>query len=427
MKSLHYLNLKYRPKPNDLVCRFKVIPAKGYSLAKAAENCALESSIGTWTDIATMNPTVAKRLKPSVYKLNPKKQEVYISYPVELFEQDNMCSILSSIAGNIFGMKAVRGLRLLDIKFPKAVVDCFPGPQFGIQGIRKLTKIKKRPLVGTIVKPKVGLSEAQHAQVAYDAWTGGLDVVKDDENLSSMSFNNFQKRMRATFAKRDKAEDLTGHKKIYMPNITAELNEMLKRAEYVKKMGGEYIMVDILTIGWSALHTLVKAKMGMVFHAHRAGHAMFTRHPDQGMSMLVVAKLCRLLGMDQLHIGTANVGKMEGSADEVVEIEENIEKPLTKENPKGFALGQNWHGLKPILAVASGGLHPGGVPKLIKHMGTDIVAQFGGGCHGHPDGTYAGAKAILQAVEGTLKGVPLRKYAQDHEELGKAVKKWGVV
>ena len=231
--------------------------------------------------------------------------------------------------------------------------------------------------------------------------------------------------MQLTFAARDKAEKETGCKKIYMPNITAELNEMLARAEYVKKLGGEYIMVDIITIGWSALHTLVKANLGLIFHAHRAGHGMFTRHPDQGMSMLVIAKLCRLLGMDQLHIGTADIGKMEGSADEVIEIEENIEKAVTKENRQGFALGQNWHGLKPILAVASGGLYPGCMPKLVKRMGKDIVAQFGGGCHGHPDGTFAGAASILQAAEASVKKIPLKKYAKDHKELAKALKKWG--
>ncbi|MBW2999848.1 ribulose-bisphosphate carboxylase large subunit, partial [Candidatus Woesearchaeota archaeon] len=194
MKGLDYIDLKYRPQKNDVVCEYYVEPGLGLSLEKACQHIAGESSIGTWTTISTMSPAIAKKLKPSVFSINKKTNEVRIAYHSDLFEAGNMPEILSSIAGNIFGMKAVKNLRLQDIQFPKKIIDSFLGPQFGIEGIRKLTRIKNRPLVGTIVKPKVGLNEKQHAKVAYEAWAGGLDVVKDDENLSSMTFNNFRKR-----------------------------------------------------------------------------------------------------------------------------------------------------------------------------------------------------------------------------------------
>jgi ribulose-bisphosphate carboxylase large chain len=409
---LDYINLKYKPKRKDLVCEFYVEP-NGVSFEEAAENIAAESSIGTWTTISTMNEKIAHKLKPNVFYLNEKENIIKIAYPEELFEPGNMPQILSSIAGNIYGMKILKNLRLEDITFTKKLRESFPGPKFGIKGIRKLLKEKKRPLMGTIVKPKVGLDEKQHADVAYEAWVGGLDIVKDDENLSSMSFNNFYERVRQTLKARDMAEVKTGHKKIYMPNVTSETNEMLKRAKFVKQHGGEYVMIDILTAGWSALQTLRDSNLGLVIHAHRAGHAALTRNHQHGISMLAIAKIARLIGVDQLHIGTA-VGKMEGAALEVEAIENEVESNFIHENKKQHILEQRWGTIKPVFAVCSGGLHPGMTSELINLMGKNIIAQYGGGCHGHPDGTRAGAKAIKQSVEAVMKGKSLdRKVGQN--------------
>jgi len=395
------------------------------AIEKAAGHVALESSIGTWTDICTMNKRIAKTLKPSVFYINKKKNIIKIAYNENLFEKGNMPQILSSIAGNIFGMSALKNLRLIDISFPEPIVKSFKGPKFGIKGIRKITGIKKRPLTGTIIKPKLGLNEKEHAKVAYDAWVGGLDIVKDDENLTSMKFNNFNKRVIESLKMRNKAEKETGETKIYMPNVTAETNEMLKRAGFVKANGGRYVMVDIITSGWAALQTLRNADLGLVIHAHRAGHAAFTRNEKHGISMLAIAKIARLIGADQLHIG-AIVGKMTGTRHEVKDIRENIENQIIPQ--KGtHALEQKWHNIKPSLAVCSGGLHPGGIPSLMRIMGNNIVMQFGGGCHGHPDGTKAGAIAIRQALNSAIKKIPLKTYAKDHKELRRALDKFGII
>ena len=404
---LNYTNLKYKPTDKDLVCEFYVEPNK-VTMEKACEQVAAESSIGTWTTISTMNPRIAEKLRPTVFSV--KGNTVKIAYPQDLFEAGNMPEILSSIAGNIFGMKTVKNLRLNDIMFPKSIVKAFKGPRFGKEGVRKLTKVNNRPLCGTIVKPKVGLNPAEHAKVAYEAWAGGLDIVKDDENLSSMTFNKFETRIAKTLEARDNAQSETGEKKIYMPNITAETMKMLERAEYVKSLGGEYIMVDILTCGWAGLQTVRDANLNMIIHAHRAGHAAFTRNKKHGISMKVIGKVARVIGVDQLHIGTA-VGKMEGSADEVVDIKKGIEEEM--------------HGIRPVLAVSSGGLHPGHTPDLVKILGKDIVAQYGGGCHGHPEGTRAGAIAIRQSIEAATKGITLKEYAKSRPELALALKKWG--
>ncbi len=420
---LEYIDTKYKPR-NELICEYYLEPSKGISLNEACEHIAAESSIGTWTDIVTMNKRIATKLKPHVFSINKKTNEIKIAYPIELFEQGSIPQILSSIAGNIYGMKAIKNLRLQNITFPKSLTKSFPGPKFGIKGVRKLLKVKDRPLVGTIVKPKVGLTAEQHAKVAYNAWIGGCDIVKDDENLTNMTFNKFNKRVIETLKLRDKAEKITGEKKIYMPNITAETSEMIKRAHFVKDQGGEYIMIDIITAGWAALQTIRELDLGMVIHAHRAMHAALTKNPKHGISMLTIAKLARLAGVDQLHVGTA-VGKMEATPAEVQEIEEEIEEKIMLENKKHHVLEQKWYDIKPVFAVCSGGLHPGLVDKLIKLMSKNIIIQAGGGIHGHPDGTIAGARAMRQAVDAVLKDISLKKYAQTHVELKKALTKWG--
>jgi ribulose-bisphosphate carboxylase large chain len=335
--------------------------------------------------------------------------DVKIAYPIELFEKGNMPNILSSVAGNVFGLAALKNLRLNDLRLPEELVRSFNGPRYGIDGIRRILKVPKRPLVGTIIKPKLGLNTDDHAEVAHEAWAGGCDLVKDDENLASQSFNKFAARLRQTLRMRDQAERKTGERKMYLVNVTAETEEMLRRARLVKDSGGEYAMVDILTCGFSSIQTLRNQNLGLVLHAHRAGHAAFTRNPKHGISMKVISRIVRILGLDQLHVG-AVVGKMSETREEVLE---NVK-----------ALKEDIYSLKPVLPVASGGLYPRLVPSLIEIFGNDIVIQAGGGIHGHKDGTYAGARAMRQAVDATLEGKSLTEYATGHSELRVALKTW---
>lgn len=421
MSKYEYVDLKYRPKPSDLVAKYRIVP-NGVSFERACEHIAAESSIGTWTDVCTMSARIKNKLKPHVYDIDKRRRTAKIAYTSELFEHGNVAQILSSVAGNIFGMNAVASLRLLDISFPKCVIEANHGPAFGIGGVRKVTGVKRRPLVGTIIKPKVGLDSLGHADVAYSAWVGGLDIVKDDENLTSLVFNEFNERIRLTLRARDKAEVKTGERKFYMPNVTAETDEMLRRARFVKAHGGEYVMIDILTCGFSALQTLRDADLGLVIHAHRAMHGALTRNPEHGISMLTLAKIARLIGVDQLHIG-AIIGKMHGSGDEVLSIQEGVTGKTVKEDDKRDVLLQKWHGMKPVLPVASGGLHPGHVPGVAKYMGRDVVMQFGGGCHGHPKGTEAGGRAIRQAVE--MLGSKRKELPSEYGELREALSFWG--
>jgi len=226
--------------------------------------------------------------------MNEKEGRARIAYPIILFEIKSVPQILSSISGNIFSMKILNNLKFMDISFPREAIRGFSGPKFGVNGMRELLDIHDRPLCGTIVKPKVGLKSRDHAKVAYEAWMGGVDIVKDDENLTNQSFNPFRERVAETLAMRDKSEAETGEKKMYMANITAPTcKDMIERAEIVKANVGEYIMIDIIPVGWSALQTLREENesLGLVLHAHRCMHAALTRNPLQGISIQVIAKL----------------------------------------------------------------------------------------------------------------------------------------
>lgn len=408
MRYIDFVNLDYNPKETDLICKFYVEPHT-QPLQVIAGGVAAESSVGTWTELSTEKPYIKKK---AATVFNITNNEVEIAYPQELFEAGNMPNILSSVAGNVFGLEDIANLRLNDIIFPEKIVNSFSGPKYGIEGVRKALGVKKRPLVGTIVKPKLGLVTEDHAKVAYDAWRGGCDIVKDDENLSSQEFNKFEDRVLRTLEKRDKAEAETGEKKVYLINVSAETMEMIRRAEFIEDHCGRYMMIDILTCGWSGLQTMRNADYNLIIHAHRAGHAAFTRNPYHGINMVVIAKVARLLGVDQLHIGTA-IGKMSEKVDEVQRNKKAITEPMLN--------------VKSVMPVASGGLHPGMVPKLIEYIGWDQVIQAGGGIHGHPDGTVKGAMALRQAVDAVMEGKALSQYAEDHSELEKALIKWPVI
>jgi len=419
---LDFVDTDYRPSLNDLLCLFRVQPASGFTIQDAAGRVASESSVGTWTEVTTMKPRIRK-LMAKAYEIGGDL--VKVAYPLQLFELGNMPQIISSIAGNIFGMKAVQNLRLEDIRWPRRLLRSFRGPLLGISGVRRLLDVRKRPLTATVPKPKLGLTAKEHARTGYDAWVGGIDLLKDDENLSSQTFNKFKERVRECFRLRERAEKETGERKSYLINITAETQEMLRRAKAVADAGGDYVMVDILTAGWSALQTLRDQchDLKLAIHAHRAFHAAFTRNRLHGMSMLAVSDVARLIGVDQLHIGTV-IGKLESPREEVIGLRDNLQKARIEAG--SLSLGQDWGEVRPVFPTCSGGLHPGLVPELIKIVGADVIIQAGGGVWGHPEGGRAGAVALRQAIDVALGGEDLRDYARDHRELQRALETWSV-
>ena len=405
-KSYLHLGEKVDPKTHT-IASFSLRVEKGSDFEEVAGGIAAESSVGTWTRVETEIKEVFDRLHARVLTLDKKTGFLQIAYPLELFEEANLPQLLSSVVGNIFGLKEVANLKLLDLILPEKYVQSFAGPALGSSGIRKLTGIFSRPLIGCIVKPKLGLDPECQAKVVREVFEGGVDFVKDDENLTSQVFNPFQKRVKEIIKVIKEAKF---KKKIYAFNITAEARKMEERAEFVKSQGGNCVMIDFLTTGFAGLQSLRNKNYDLIIHGHRAMHAAFNRIPNHGISMLVLSKLARLAGVDSLHTGTV-VGKMEGEASEVTKINK-------------FLLGE-WYGIKPVLPVASGGLHPGLVPQAVKILGKEVLLNFGGGIHGHPKGSKAGATACLQAVEATQRRIPLLEYAKTHEELAIALEHWG--
>jgi len=416
----------YIPSDNELIAIFKVKPAKGLTLEDAAGRIASESSVGTWTTLSTLTPK-AREIMAKAFYLD-KNGIVKVAYPIELFELGSIPQLFSSVLGNIFGMRAIEKLRVLDIRFPEKYVRSFKGPAYGIQGVRGKLKVYKRPILATVPKPKVGMTPEEYGKAAYEILAGGMDLVKDDENLTSLPFCKFEDRAKAVMKAIDRAEKETGERKGWLANITAETDEMIKRLKLVADYGNGFVMVDILTTGFAALQTIrnLAEDHGLAIHAHRAFHAAFTRLSDHGVTFYLIAKISRLAGVDHIHIGT-NVGKMETDLKELRATEEVITKDEFDPGNDITKVRQKWFGLKPVFPVASGGLHPGVLPELIDFMGSDIIIQVGGGVTGHPDGPMAGGKAVRQALEAYYSGIPLEEYAKTHEELRKALEKWGKI
>lgn len=396
-------------KTRQIIAKFS-LAAVGEPFDRTAGGVAAESSVGTWTDVSLEEKDIWDKLHAKVIEMDEKTGLITVAYPLDLFEFGNIPQLLSSITGNIFGLKEISSLRLLDLELPEAYVKSYPGPALGLAGVRRLCGVAERPILGSIIKPKLGLTATKHADAAFAVLAAGLNFVKDDENLTSQSFNNFYARVDEVL-NRLKAKNYLeiGKAKIYAFNISSPYEEMMKRANYVRDQGGNCLMLDLLTVGFSGVCGIRNRNYGLMLHGHRAMHAAFTRSKEYGISMLVIAKLARLAGLDALHTGTV-VGKMEGGKDEVLAINNFLKS--------------EWFGLKPVLTVASGGLKPSDIPDLYRILGSDMLYNFGGGVHGHPDGSKAGAISVIQALEATVHNIPLSDYAKTHPELSKALEKW---
>lgn len=419
---LDFVKPGYRPSKSELDVLFHFNPAEGISKNEAIGRIASESSTGTWTTLFKMPPRM-KKLMATAHEVDGNY--VRVSYPLDLWEPGNAPQLLSGIAGNIFGMKALEGLRLIDVSLPQQYLKHFKGPKVSTAGLRSYFKVYNRPLTGAVPKPKIGFSAAEHAAIGMETWMGGFDLVKDDENLSSTPFNNFYERVKLMTKLRDKAEHETGEKKDALLNITAETDEMKKRAKFLHDHNWKYAMIDVVVTGTAAVQTLrnTLGDYNMAIHAHRAMHAAFDRVPTQGMSMQFLAKMMRMIGVDQLHAGTS-VGKLVGTRNEVKVVADTLRERNVRANGK-YLLNQKWGHIKPSFPVSSGGLHPGLVPDVLSVFGKECIILVSGGIHGHPRGTRAGAMATMQALEATQKKISLESYAHSHRELAEALGKWG--
>ena len=293
-----YWTPEYTPRDTDLLACFKVTPQAGVPREEAAAAVAAESSTGTWTTVWTDLLTDLDYYKGRAYCIEevPGDGEsfyAFIAYPIDLFEEGSVVNVLTSLVGNVFGFKALRALRLEDIRFPDAYVITCGGPPNGIQVERDKLNKYGRALLGCTIKPKLGLSAKNYGRAVYECLRGGLDFTKDDENVNSQPFMRWRDRFTFVAEAIDKAQAETGERKGHYCNVTAPTPEaMYQRAEYAKELGMPIIMHDFLTAGFCANTGLANwcRENGMLLHIHRAMHAVVDRHPKHGIHFRVLAK-----------------------------------------------------------------------------------------------------------------------------------------
>ena len=416
----------YIPLDSDILACFKIVPQAGVDREEAAAAVAAESSTGTWTTVWTDLLTDMDYYKGRAYRIEDVPGDdtaffAFIAYPIDLFEEGSVVNVFTSLVGNVFGFKAIRSLRLEDVRFPLAYVKTCGGPPNGIQVERDLLGKYGRPLLGCTIKPKLGLSAKNYGRAVYEVLRGGLDFAKDDENINSQPFNRWRDRFMFVQDATLNAQNETGEVKGSYLNVTAPtFEQMMERAEFAKEIGAPIIMHDYITGGFTANTSLANwcRKNGMLLHIHRAMHAVLDRNPHHGIHFRVLAKILRLSGGDHLHSGTV-VGKLEGDrAATLGWVDLMRESFIPEDRSRGIFFDQDWGSMPGVMPVASGGIHVWHMPALVAIFGDDSCLQFGGGTLGHPWGNAAGACANRVALEACVKA---RNEGKDVEKEGKEI------
>ena len=407
--QMGYYEPDYSPKPTDILCAFRFVPQEGVEPTEAAAAVAGESSTATWTVVWTDRLTAHEHYQAKCYDIHPvpgtDQHVAFIAYDLDLFEEGSIANLTSSIIGNVFGFKALRSLRLEDMRIPAHYVKTFQGPAHGIVMEREYLNKYGRPLLGATVKPKLGLSARNYGRVVYEALRGGLDFTKDDENINSQPFMRWRDRFLFCIEAVNRAQAATGEIKGHYMNVTAAtMEDMYERADFAKELGSVIVMID-LTVGYPAIQSMARwaRRNGVILHLHRAGHGTYTRQKTHGISFRVIAKWMRLAGVDHIHAGTV-VGKLEGDPNSVRGFYDTLREDKLPANPAlGLFFEQDWASLPGTMPVASGGIHAGQMHQLLHHLGEDCVLQFGGGTIGHPDGIAQGATANRVALEAMIQ------------------------
>ncbi len=426
--EMGYWQPDYEPSPSDVLCAFRITPQPGVPPEEAGAAVAGESSTATWTVVWTDRLTAYDHYQAKCYRVDPVPGAegqfiARIAYDLDLFEEGSIANLTSSIIGNVFGFKALKALRLEDMRIPPHYAKTFQGPAHGIVMEREYLNKYGRPLLGATVKPKLGLSARNYARVVYEALRGGLDFTKDDENINSQPFMRWHDRFLHCIEAVNRAQAETGEVKGHYMNVTAAtMEDMYERAEFARDLGSVIVMID-LTVGYTAIQSMARwaRANGLILHLHRAGHGTYTRQKTHGVSFRVIAKWMRLAGVDHIHAGTV-VGKLEGDPNMVAGYYDTLRLDKVQPDPvKGLYFEQDWASMPATMPVASGGIHAGQMHQLLHYLGEDVVLQFGGGTIGHPMGIAAGATANRVALEAMIKARNEgRDYLAEGEEILKA-------
>jgi ribulose-bisphosphate carboxylase large chain len=316
---------------------------------------------------------------------------------------------MATVAGNLFELRQVSGLRILDIRLPEPFADAYPGPKFGADGTRRLAGVHGRPLIGTIIKPSVGFSAEETAALVALLCASGIDFIKDDELQADGPNCPFEQRVAAVMREIDVCADRTGKKPMYAFNLTGDVEEMKRRHDVLLKHGATCLMASLNSVGLAGMIELAKFSQ-LPIHAHRNGWGYLSRHPMLGWSFVAWSKIWRLAGADHMHVnGLAN--KFSEPDASVIEAAQSCHSPMFPTKPCT------------VMPVFSSGQGVQQVPGTYAALNSsDLIVTAGGGILAHPDGPGAGVNALREAWEAALQGVPQAEYARTHPALQNAMR-----
>jgi ribulose-bisphosphate carboxylase large chain len=434
-QSNRYADLSLREEDlmaggRHVLCAYIMKPKKGYGYLETAAHFAAESSTGTNVEVSTTDD-FTRGVDALVYEIDEKKEIMKIAYPSDLFDRNiidgraMLASFLTLTIGNNQGMGDVEYAKMYDFWMPPAYLRLYDGPSTDISD---LWRVLGRPvvdggfIVGTIIKPKLGLRPQPFANAAYDFWLGG-DFIKNDEPQGNQVFARLKETITAVADAMRRAQDKTGQPKLFSANITADdYREMIARGEFILETFAENadhvaFLVDGYVAGPTAITTARRYFPKQYLHYHRAGHGAVTSPQTQrGYTAFVLAKMARLQGASGIHVGTMSYGKMEGEKDDT-----NIAYMIERDSADGPFYHQEWQGMRPTTPIISGGMNALRLPGFFTNLGhSNLILTAGGGSYGHVDGAAAGATSLRQAEQCWREGAHPLEFAREHREFARA-------
>jgi ribulose-bisphosphate carboxylase large chain len=395
---------------------------------RAAEVIAGEQSSGTFVALATETPELKARSGARVERLevlgesnapslaggmaSPRytRCTLELSWPIENMGP-SLPNLMSTIAGNLFELRQVSGLRLTGLQLPPSFARAYPGPAFGIEGTRRLSGVEHGPLIGTIIKPSVGLSPDETAQQVRELVAGGIDFIKDDELQADGPHCPFDERVRAVMRVVNEHADRTGKKVMVAFNLTGDLDQMRWRHDLVLAEGGTCVMAVLNSVGLVGLHEL-RRHAQLPIHAHRAGWGYLSRCAELGWDYAPWQMIWRLAGADHLHVNGLH-NKFSEPDDSVIAAARAVLAPVMPQAPMAAM---------PVFSSGQTGLQAAETYRAIGCA--DLIHAAGGGIFGHPGGIAAGVEAMREAWVAAIEGVPLAQHAERHAALAAALEFW---
>jgi len=419
----------------EFIARYRVESPE--SLERVADVIAGEQSSGTFLALAGETDELKQRSRARVTRIAPladarqpalvsaaveraaavggrgaqvfNRGEIDIAFPIANVGA-NLSSLMATVCGNLYELGEVTGLRLLDIELPPSYAAQFPGPRFGIAGTRDKAGVHGRPLIGTIIKPSIGLTPQQTAELVDSLCAADIDFIKDDELLADPPYAPFDERLAAVMPVLSRHADRLGRMPMYAINISGSVDDMRRRHDAVLRAGGTCVMVSVNWVGLSAVEHL-RGHSQLPIHGHRNGWGAMTRCPDLGMEFAAYQKIWRLAGVDQLHVNGLR-SKFWEPDDSVIASARACLAP--------------WAGMGPIMPVFSSGQWAGQAPDMYAALAsTDLMHLAGGGIIGHPDGPAAGVRSMREGWEAAVAGIPLAAHAATHPALAAAIATFG--